>query len=129
MVTYAVARDSIVGELLRDAAAHEAGRFDQIGGHFDPIVNALPRGRAPSLTRLRTALAFWDGWIDARNRGWQPDANIGKGEWPMLARRIASDLSQEREISEPRVSARFDASLPSSTGYRVQTLAARLRER
>ena len=129
MVTYGTARDSIVGELLKDAAAHEAGRFDQIGRRFDPIVRELPRGRAPSLTRLRTALAFWDGWIDARNRGWQPDANIEKGEWPMLARRIASDLAQDRDISEQRVSARFDASLATSTNYRVQTLAARLRQR
>jgi hypothetical protein len=127
MVTYGMARDSIVGELLKDAAAHEAGRFDQIGRQFDPIVRELPRGRVPNLIRLRTALAFWDGWIDARNRGWQPDASIEKGEWPMLARRIASDLSQDREISERRVSARFDATLSTSTDYRVQTLAARLR--
>jgi hypothetical protein len=108
MATYGITRNSIVGELLKDAAAHEAGRFEDIGRRFDPIERGLPRGGAPSLTRLRTALAFWDGWIDARDRGWKPDGNIEKGEWPMLARRIASDLAQDHEISDPRVGARFN---------------------
>jgi hypothetical protein len=127
MVTYGSARNSLVGELLKDAAAHEAGRFDAIGRRFDGIERDLPRGAAPALAKLHVALAFWDGWIDARNRGWQGDADIQKGEWPMLARRIASDLSDDREISDPRVGARFKASLGGSLGGRVATLAARLR--
>jgi hypothetical protein len=127
MVTYGSARNSLVGELLKDAAAHEAGRFDAIGRRFDSIERDLPRGTAPALTKLRVALAFWDGWIDARNRGWQGDADIPKGEWPMLARRIASDLSADRDIADPRVGARFDASLGGSLGGRMQTLDARLR--
>jgi hypothetical protein len=108
MVKYAITRDSIVGGLLSDAAAHEAGRFDEIGRRFDGIDAALRENGA--LTRLRTALAFWGGWIDARDRGWQPlDGTIPKGEWPMLARRIASDLAQDQEISDRRVGARFGA--------------------
>ena len=105
MVKYGMSRDSIVGGLLIDAAAHEAGRFDEIGRRFDRIDGELrERGALP---RLRMALAFWNGWIDARDRGWQPDATIPKAEWPMLARRIASDLAQDQEISEARVGARF----------------------
>jgi uncharacterized membrane protein YeaQ/YmgE (transglycosylase-associated protein family) len=127
MVTYGSARNSLVGELLKDAAAHEAGRFDAIGRRFDSVERDLPRGTAAALTKLRVALSFWDGWIDARNRGWQAGGNIDKGEWPMLARRIASELAQDREISDARVGARFDASTAGATEERVQTLAARLR--
>ena len=107
MVKYGITRDSIVGGLLIDAAAHEAGRFDEIGRRFDRIDGEVRQNGG--VTRLYTALAFWGGWIDARNRGWQPDANIPKAEWPMLARRIASDLAQDHEISDQRVGARFGA--------------------
>jgi uncharacterized membrane protein YeaQ/YmgE (transglycosylase-associated protein family) len=127
MVTYASARNSLVGELLKDAAAHEAGQFDTIGRRFDGIERELPRGVTPGLTKLRVALAFWDGWIDARNRGWQAGGNIDKGEWPMLARRIASDLAADHEISDARVGARFDTSAGGPTTDRVQALEARLR--
>ena len=126
-MTYGTSRDSLVGELLRDAAAHEAGRYDEIGRRFDRIESELPRGAAPQLTRLRVALSFWDGWIDARDRGWQGGGDIDKGEWPMLARRIASDLSQDHEVSDARVGARFDAAGAGVIGERVQALAARLR--
>jgi hypothetical protein len=127
MVTYGSARNSLVGELLKDAAAHEAGHYDEIGRRFDGVERELPRGAAAPLTKLRVALTFWDGWIDARDRRWQGGGNIDKGEWPMLARRIASDLAQDLEISDARVGARFDASTEGPTDDRVQTLAARLR--
>jgi hypothetical protein len=123
MLSYGTARNSLVGELLKDAAAHEAGHYDEIGRRFDRIEREVPRGAAP-LTKLRVALSFWDGWIDARDRRWQASGNIEKGEWPMLARRIASDLSQDREISDARVGARFDTSARGRTADCVQTLAA-----
>ena len=126
-MSYGTVRNSLVGELLKDAAAHERGRYDEIGRRFDAIERELPRGAAAPLTKLRVALAFWDGWIDARNREWPAGGNIDKGEWPMLARRIASDLTQDCEISDARVGARFDASAGGPTEDRVQALAARLR--
>jgi hypothetical protein len=124
MVAYRRARNSLAGELLKDAAEHEAGRFDEIGQRSDRM--EVPRVGPPELTKLRVALSFWDGWTDARNRGWQAGDSIAKGEWPMLARRIASDLAEDREISDPRVGARFDASASRPTEGRVQLLAARL---
>ena len=108
--SYGTARDSLIASLLEDAAAHEAGRFEEIGRRADHI--ELPSDGPPALTNLRIALTFWDGWIDARNGGWQPDGNIAKAEWPMLARCVASDLAEDREISDVRVGARFDASKP-----------------
>ncbi|MFN2563853.1 MAG: hypothetical protein ABR499_02420 [Gemmatimonadaceae bacterium] len=127
MLSYSNARDSLVGELLKDAATHEGGRYDDIGRRFDGIERQLPKGAAPTLMNLRVALAFWDAWIDARDRGWQGGGNIDKGEWPMLARRIASELAQDRAISDARVGARFDASRGGLTDDGAQTLAAPLR--
>jgi uncharacterized membrane protein YeaQ/YmgE (transglycosylase-associated protein family) len=127
MLSYGTVRNALVGELLKDAAAHEAGRYDEIGRRFDGIEREFPRGAAPQLTRLRIGLSFWDGWIDARNREWPAGGTIDKGDWPMLARRIASDLAEDHEISDARVGARFDASAGSPAEERVQTLAARLR--
>ena len=126
-MNYGTARNSLVAELRKDAAAHECGHYDEIGRRFDGVERELPRGAAPQLGRLRVALTFWDGWIDARNREWPAGGTIAKGEWPMLARRIASDLAQDGEISDARVGARFDASAGGTTGDRVQALAARLR--
>jgi hypothetical protein len=108
--SYGTARDSLVASLLEDAAVHEAGRFDEIGRRADHI--ELPQDGPPALTNLRVALAFSDGWIDARNRGWQPDGTIAKPEWPILARRIASDLAEDREIADARVGAHLYASMP-----------------
>ena len=126
MVSYATARDALVAALQSDAASHEAGQFDRIGRRFDGIERELPRGKAPALTRLRVALAFWDGWIDARDSGWLGGGNIPKGEWPMLARRIASDLAADQNIADARVGARFDASVGGSLGGRTETLETRL---
>jgi hypothetical protein len=113
MVNYGSARNSLVAELLKDAAAHEAGRFGDVGQRFARIERDLPQGTSPVLTKLRVALAFWDGWIDARDRGWLGAGDIPKGEWPMLARRIASDLSDDRDISDARVGALFNVSTPA----------------
>lgn len=127
VLTYLAARDALVAHLLADAAAHEAGRVDAVGRRFDAIEHALPRGNAPELAKLRVALTFWDGWIEARNAGWPSSTDIARLEWPELARGIASDLAGDRDIADARVLARFDVAANPSLGGRVQTLAARLR--
>jgi hypothetical protein len=125
-MSYGTVRNSLVTELQKDAAAHEYGRYEDIGRRFGDVEREMPPGAAPQLMGLRMALAFWNGWIDARNRDWPACGNITKAEWPMLARRIVSDLSADHDISEPRVGARFDASAGGATEDRVETLAARL---
>ena len=126
-MNYGTARTSLMTALEKDAMAHERGRYDEIGRRFAGVERELPRGAAPQLGRLRVALTFWDGWIDARNREWPTGGNIHKEEWPILARSVASDLAQHRDISDPRVGARFDASAGGPTEDRVHALAARLR--
>jgi hypothetical protein len=126
MLSYTAARDALIAHLRADADAHEAERYDAIGRRFDTLEYRFPTGTAPELARLHIALAFWDGWIDARNNGW-PRGPVAQHDWPPLARRVASDLEADREISDATVLARFDLVAHPHLNERVQTLAARLR--
>jgi len=126
-LTYAVARDQLVDQLLRDAMAHDYGRYHEVGRRFDDVERVLPHGGAPELGRLRVALTFWDGWIDARNHGFQPGSGIAKTEWPLLARIVAADLEGDRDVTDIRVVARFDVGRHPSLGTQPQALAARMR--
>jgi hypothetical protein len=128
MLTYAQARDTLVHELQANAQDHEAERYDAIGRRFDRLEHDFPVGTAPELGRLHIALAFWDGWIDARNNGW-PRGPIAESAWPELARRVAADLAADRDITDPLVLTRFDLVANPRLNERVQTLAARLRKR
>jgi len=128
MLTYIAARDTLVRELRANAADHEAQRYDAIGRRFDRLEHEFPTGTAPELGRLHIALAFWDGWIDARNNGW-PRGPIAEKDWPVLARRVADDLEKDHDISDPLVLSRFDLVANPRLNERVQTLAARLRNR
>src|SRR5947209_80951 len=93
-LTYAAARDALVKELRANALDHEAQHYDAIGRRFDRLEHEFPIGTAPELGRLHIALAFWDGWIDARNNGW-PRGPIGEKDWPALARSVANDLEKD----------------------------------
>lgn len=128
MLTYAAARDTLVAELRRDAAAHRAEQYDQIGRRFDRVEHDFPIGTSPELGKLHIALTFWDGWIDARNNGW-PRGPIAMDDWPALADAVADDLAGDRDITLPVVLARFDVVAHPHLNERVQTLAARLRQR
>jgi hypothetical protein len=128
-LTYDAARDALSHHLLNDAAAHQAERYDEIGRRFDGLEDKLPRGSDPQLTKLHVAMTFWDGWIDARNNGWPDGAGFKQAEWPVVAREIAADLMADRDITNPRVTSRFDAEAHSSLGDRVSSLTLRLRGR
>jgi hypothetical protein len=128
MMTYAEARDALVTQLRQDAEAHEAANYDAVGRRFDAIEWRFPRGTEPELGRLHIALAFWDGWVHARNHGWPPGP-IGSAEWPTLARAVAADLQADRDLTASPVLAHFDLVAHPRLNERVQILAARLRER
>lgn len=128
MLTYQAARDTLVTELRADAAAHRGERYDAIGRRFDRLEWEFPRGTAPELAKLHIALAFWDGWIDARNNGW-PRGPIALAEWPDLAEQVAGALAADADITAPILLARFDLVAHPNLNDRVQMLAARLRRR
>jgi hypothetical protein len=128
MLTYAAAKDTFVAQLRADATAHRNERFDEIGRRFDRLEHEFPKGVAPELAKLHIALAFWDGWIDARNNGW-PRGPIARDDWPALAEQVADDLEADRDVSSPIVLARFDLVAHPNLNERVQTLASRLRSK
>jgi hypothetical protein len=128
MMNYAEARDALVTHLRKDAAEHEAENYDAIGRRFDAIEYRFPRGTEPELGRLHIALAFWDGWVHARNHGWPPGP-IEAAEWPDLARAVATDLEADRDLTAAPVLRHFDLVAHPGLNERVQILAARLRER
>jgi hypothetical protein len=109
VLSYTAARDQLVDQLLRDAMAHEAERYDEVGRRFDSVERVLPHGGEPELGKLRVALTFWDGWIDARDSGWRSEDGIAKTDWPLLARIVAADLEGDRDVTDARVVTRFDA--------------------
>ena len=128
MLTYGAARDTLVEYLRADAQCHRAGQFDEIGRRFDRLEYHFPTGVAAELAKLHIALAFWDGWIDARNNGW-PRGPIALDDWPTLAEAVAEDLAADQDISATRVRACFDLVAHPNLNERVQTLAMRLRHR
>lgn len=127
-MTYAEARDALVKHLRHDADAHDTEDYDSIGRRFDAVEHRFPRGTDPELGRLHIALAFWDGWVHARNHGW-PAGPIAVTEWSGLARDLAADLEADRNSTAPKVLAHFDVVAHPRLNERVQILAARLRGR
>ena len=126
-LSYPAARDQVIDQLLRDAMAHDAERYDDVGKYFDSVGREVPSGVEPGLVRLRIAMAFWGEWIDARDRGWRPRGGIAKGDWPLLARTVAADLAGDRDVTDARLVPRFDVGGSASLGNRVQSIVARMR--
>ncbi len=125
-MTYAEARDTIVTHLLEDVAAHDAGRYDEVGRRFDAVEHRFPTGTAPELGKLHIALTFWDGWVHARNHGWPPGP-ITEAEWPSIVREVTADLGADRDITNETVLRHFDIVAHPKLNERVQILAERLR--
>jgi hypothetical protein len=127
MLTYPEAKQALIGGLARDADAHESGRYRDIGGSFDELDANLPHDGGPEFDRLLIALAFWEGWIDARNHDWLYYDGIGQADWPVLARRMVESLAEDREITEPSILAHFDFRARQPREGRLKSLLARLR--
>lgn len=108
MFNYAEAKQTAVDGLTRAAAAHEAGRYNDIGLGFDAFDSGLPRDGGAEFKRLLIAVTFWDGWVDARNHGWLHYEGINEPDWPVLARSIAASLVDDQEITEPLLLRYFD---------------------
>jgi hypothetical protein len=126
MLTYTEAKQFLIENLSRDAAAHEAGRYRDIGRAFDELDANLPRSGGREFDQLFITLAFWDGWIDARNHDWQYYDEIGEADWPALARKIVASLASGQEITEPAVLRHFDFRARQPRAGRLKSLLARL---
>lgn len=107
---YDMAREALVAGLLEDAAAHESGRYAEIGRQLHAIDDSVSRQDPSQNPRLHLALHFWHGWTDARDERWQPgraEHAIAEADWPRFARVIASDLALDRDTRDPVILARF----------------------
>jgi hypothetical protein len=107
---YDMAREALVAGLLEDAAAHETGRYAEIGRQLPAISDTMSRQDPSRNRRLQLALRFWNRWTDARDQHWQSrgvENPIAVGDWPRFARVIASDLALDRDTRDPVILARF----------------------
>jgi hypothetical protein len=116
------ARQIFIHELTRDAEAHEARRYQDIGAGFDQVDAELPRDEGPEFDKLFIALDFWDGWIDARNHDWQYYKGIKERDWPRLARTIIKALEADQEITDPLVLSHFDFRNPRQSRGLIRRL-------
>jgi hypothetical protein len=102
----------VAAALLRDAEAHEAGRFEEIGecwdeeyvaGQLRRVVDGqmLPEREDPSPT-LDLAFEFWNCWEDDRNHDWLVYSDsIALQDWPQMAREIAAALRSDVAVTNP----------------------------
>ena len=110
MPAYDAARQALVGGLIEDALAHEAGRYAEIGQQLPAVRHSVSRQDPSSIARLELALRFWRGWTEARDRrGVESDSDgaVALTDWPRFARTIASDLALDRDTMDPAVVNRF----------------------
>src|SRR5688572_10583799 len=107
---YDAVRKALVDGLLEDAAAHDAGRYEELGRHFPTFGDMVWRQSRSQSVQLQLALRFWRGWVVARDGRWpdgEPANTMTLTDWPRFARVIASDLALERSTRDPAIVARF----------------------
>jgi uncharacterized membrane protein YeaQ/YmgE (transglycosylase-associated protein family) len=126
---YDAARQALVGYLIEDAVAHETGHYAEIGRQLPAIRATVAREDPAWNPRLRLALRFWLGWTEARDHQWavrDEEKSLAKGDWPRLARAIASDLALDRDTMDPAILTRFAYATASTTGHRAPLAGTRL---
>jgi hypothetical protein len=99
-------RELAARRLLAAAEAHECGDLRAIDEGFEEF-EARVSADVAAESDLATVFRFWDGWIDARNHGWQYDEPFGEGHWPILAREVATELLSNLRIENPIVLREF----------------------
>ncbi len=111
MSFYDYARDWFIEHLERDIAAHETGRYDEIGVSEEgsPEWNLIEDETQSH--RLGLAANFWNMWMDSRNHGWWHYPGMNEGDWPVVARQIVCGLRENWEPERMRENAVFDPPL------------------
>ena len=107
---YDAVRRALVAGLLEDAAAHDAGRYEELGRQIPTFGDVVWRQSRAQSVQLQLALRFWRGWVVARDDRWldsEPANHMALTDWPRFARVIASDLAVDRSTRDPAIVARF----------------------
>jgi hypothetical protein len=105
---YPVLRRRLAEALVCAAEHHEAGRCAFIDEDCKALESALHHAADARYQKLFWAPNFWAGWIFAQGTGWVEHLQFPRDPWPVMARSIAADLVNDREISDPRVRFEFD---------------------
>jgi hypothetical protein len=99
-------RQFLLFHLAQDIAAHEAGRFYEIGRAEDnlpyDLYDQCEREDDDERTRIGIAVTFWDNWADARNHAWGYYRGVDEGDWPIIARQICQGLEERWEPDRMR---------------------------
>jgi hypothetical protein len=101
------AAEILADALVADAELHEANRYHEIGERYDDVYAELLPLDGPSEAPVRVALAFWDGWIDARNHDWAYYEGIGEHDWPRYARVVSDCIRSSRVPDDPTLRKHF----------------------
>ncbi len=100
MPAYDAAREALVAGLLSDAAAHEAGRYTEIGRGMLAVRGAFAGQDSACTPGLRLALRFWGSWSKACVSG--PSLPSPPSvDWSRLARAFAADLALDPNTRDP----------------------------
>jgi hypothetical protein len=100
MPAHNAAREALVAGLLSDAAAHEAGRYTEIGRGMLAVRGAFAGQNPAGTAGLQLALRFWGSWSEACVTG--PSLPSPPSvDWPRLARALAADLTLDRNTRDP----------------------------
>ena len=103
-------RRRAAGILVRAAGTHERGDIWHIDDEFDDVeAFILELGDVP--TDLEVVRELISSWEDARNHDWLFHEPLKQGDFPRLARMLASDLENDRPVN-PELNKHFG---PSST--------------
>lgn len=106
---YAETKQRLIDELLHSEDAHDAGQIWSIDGSYDQLEeDVLVDNPGSEFDKLKIALEFWAGWIDARNHDWKYYEGIKASDCPQLARLIVQDLKADRETVDERIRRHFD---------------------
>jgi len=94
------AREALLAGLLSDAAAHEAGRYTEIGRGMLAVRGAFAGQDSACTPGLQLALRFWGSWSKACVSG--PSLPSPPSvDWSRLARALAADLALDPNTREP----------------------------
>jgi hypothetical protein len=107
--SYDEARHFIIKSLFTAICHFEEKEYFNLGEGYDILDQRLPRNDLVEFKKLHTAFIFWDRWIYVSNHINSysslddKDFGIQIKDYPVVARRIISDLQSNQDISDPLV--------------------------
>lgn len=103
-------RDLLARVLARGAELADQQSTSNLAAGYKEIELAMPRLPYKRWRKLYVALGFWTCWIAEADEGFPENALVSRDDWPRLARILAEDLQNGRDVSDPQIRAIADLS-------------------